>query len=66
MQVGPSPHAQAQRSIGGSDSHLGIGLRTHTHPTGPFWVIAPKKILCLKKNLKTKKKIPKHKPMTLG
>lgn len=55
--VGPLPHlrtqAQAPTAMSGVQD-------THTRPTGPFWVIVPKKILCLKKNLRTKKKNPKH------
>lgn len=48
--VGPSPQPQAQRSHGRLRLPAQYqGFRTHTHPTGPFWVTAPKKILCLKK-----------------
>lgn len=41
----------------GSGSHSTPGVQdTHTHPTGPFWVIVLKKILCLKKTWKLRKK----------
>lgn len=44
----PAPQAQSSHKRLGLPSQF-QGFRTHTHPTGPFWVIASKKILCLKK-----------------
>lgn len=44
-----SPDVNAEEPWG-SGCHLDVRVQDiHIHPTGPFWVIAPKKILCLKK-----------------
>ena len=45
QRAGPLPHL---RHTGAPISTSGV-QDIHTYPTGPFWVIAPKKILCLKK-----------------